>query len=91
MFFYGLVGVTVVMSLASFVFMGRDKRLAKHKAWRIPESSLLGAAFLFGGPGAWLGMKVFHHKTKHLKFQILVPLFTILQIVLLAIVYIKFT
>lgn len=29
--------------------------------------------------GALLGMRVFHHKTKHWKFRILVPLFLVLQ------------
>lgn len=32
--------------------------------------------------GASLGMRVFHHKTKHWKFKILVPLFLALHLAL---------
>ena len=42
----------------------------------------MGYAFFFGGPGAFLGMQIFRHKTKHLQFQIFVPVFMILQIVM---------
>lgn len=53
-----------------------DKQLAvkgqSHK--RISEKQLLQVTFLLGGIGALLGMQTFRHKTKHLKFQILVPL-----------------
>lgn len=86
-----LLGIMVIMSFVSFILMGRDKSLAKHHGWRIPESTLLLAALCMGGIGAWIGMKVFHHKTKHMKFQVLVPLCAMIQIVGLAIVYIKFT
>ena len=38
---------------------------------------------VFGGSiGAWLGMRVFHHKTMHKKFNIGVPTIIILQIAL---------
>lgn len=58
---------------------GYDKYLAKKEKWRISEKRLMGMAFFFGGPGAFLGMQLFRHKTKHLQFEILVPLFMILQ------------
>ena len=32
--------------------------------------------------GALLGMRVFHHKTKHWKFKILVPMFLVMQLAL---------
>ncbi len=61
-----------------FVLYGADKRKAKKDAWRIPERTLLLTAFLFGGVGAFLGMLVFRHKTKHTSFTVLVPLFAFL-------------
>ena len=45
-------------------------------------------ARLGGGIGCWLGIKVFHHKTKHTKFRIIVPLWTILWITALVLAFI---
>lgn len=69
----------VVVNLVSFAVFGADKGKAKRNAWRIPEKTLLGLAALGGGPGAWIGMYVFHHKTRKLKFSLGVPLITILE------------
>lgn len=81
----------LVVNLAAFIMYGIDKRKAVKQAWRIPESRLILMAVLGGGLGAWLGMKVFHHKTKHIKFTVFVPLFLILHILLIAylIFYVK--
>ena len=37
--------------------------------------------------GAFAGMQIFRHKTKHLRFQILVPLFLVLHIVALVLAF----
>ena len=50
----------------------------------ISETNLLLAAFCFGSLGAFLGMKHYHHKTKHWKFRILVPGMLLIQVVILA-------
>ena len=42
---------------------GRKK--AKKSKWCIRETALLGLAVLGGSIGAWLGMKVWRHKTQH--------------------------
>ena len=68
--------------------MGVDKAKAKKGAWRISEKTLLGTAFLGGGAGVWLGMEIFHHKTKHWYFKYGVPVICILEI--LAVLYFKF-
>lgn len=67
----------------------RSKTKAKKSLWRIRESALLGLAVLGGSIGAWLGMKVWHHKTKHKKFKYGIPLILIAQIVLLLLVSCK--
>ena len=59
---------------------GRKK--AKKSKWRIRETALFGLAVLGGSIGAWLGMKVWHHKTLHKKFKYGVPFILIAQIVL---------
>ena len=55
----------VVINVATFLTYGIDKWKAKKSLWRIREASLLGLAVLGGSIGAWLGMKVWHHKTMH--------------------------
>lgn len=69
-----MIELLVIINIVAFAMYGIDKSKAKKKRWRISEASLLSMAFLGGAYGAWLGMRVFHHKTRHKKFQILVPL-----------------
>ena len=74
----------IIMNLVTFILYGADKSKAKKGKWRIPEKTLLLFAACFGGLGAFLGMKVFRHKTKHTSFRILVPVCMILQFILIA-------
>lgn len=69
-----VIGALLLMSLITFCLYAADKRKAKKGAWRIPERTLLLMAFLGGGLGALLGMKLLRHKTQHRQFLILVPL-----------------
>jgi len=57
-----------------------DKASAKSGGWRISEKALLTAAAIMGGPGAFIGMHLLRHKTKHIKFRIGVPLLLLLNI-----------
>ncbi len=65
-----------------FVFMlfGIDKRKARLHKRRISEETLIFSAFFMGALGGLLGMGVFHHKTKHMKFRILLPIAFIFNI-----------
>lgn len=65
-----------------FVLMGVDKRRAKRDQWRISEKSLFLPPLLGGTVGAILGMRVFHHKTKHWYFRYGLPALLVLQVVL---------
>lgn len=69
----------VVVNLLAFSLFGQDKRRAQRGAWRISETALLLTAVLGGSLGALAGMRVFHHKTRHLKFTITVPVLLVLQ------------
>ena len=73
----------VVINVATFLTYGIDKWKAKKSLWRIREASLLGLAVLGGSIGAWLGMKVWHHKTMHKKFKYGLPLILLAQIALM--------
>lgn len=72
------------MNALTFALYGVDKSRARRGAWRIRESTLLGAAACFGALGALLGMYAFHHKTKHRAFALGVPAMLLVQVVLLA-------
>lgn len=65
----------VIINLIAFIIYGVDKYKARQQKWRIPEKTLLLLAGMGGALGAYIGMYTFHHKTKHKKFTILVPLF----------------
>ena len=62
---YYLLGINAV----TFIVYGIDKYKAKKAKWRISEATLLLLAVFGGSIGAWIGMKVWHHKTMHKKFK----------------------
>lgn len=84
---YTIGGCWVLVNLLTFVLYGVDKLRAKQADRRIPERTLLLLPYLGGSVGALLGMWIFRHKTKHLKFRILVPLALLLQIAAAAALY----
>ena len=75
------------MNLAAFLLMGADKRRARQGRWRIPERTLFLTTALFGGLGGVLGMKVFHHKTKHRAFRWGFPALLAAQLAILLAAY----
>ena len=72
-----------IMNIISFVLMRHDKRCARQGKRRVPEKWLFLVTAYFGGLGGVLGMKVFHHKTKHWYFKVFFPALLVLQIVAL--------
>ena len=72
----------LIINAAGFILMLADKIKAKKHLWRIPEATLFLAAILGGSIGSLLGMYAFHHKTKHLKFTLGMPLILVAQIVI---------
>lgn len=79
LFIYYLLAINVI----TFFVYGIDKLKAKKGWWRIPEATLLLLAALYGSVGAWLGMKVWRHKTMHKKFRFGVPALLVLQVALI--------
>lgn len=69
-----------IINALSFLLMHIDKEKAKSGRWRIPEATLLGAALIGGSIGAYLGMRIFRHKTRHPKFSVGLPIIVSLQI-----------
>ena len=73
----------ITVNVLGLVLFGIDKWKAKHDKWRISEATLLSVTIIGGSIGAWVGMKVWHHKTMHKKFKYGIPLVIVLQFVLL--------
>ena len=73
----------LLINALAFLLMLADKWKAKKNAWRIPEATLLTVAALGGSLGATIGMNLFRHKTRKLKFSLGLPLMLIGHIVLL--------
>ncbi len=70
------------INMVTFILYGIDKARAKRSKWRISESTLLELAVIGGSIGAWLGMKVWHHKTMHKKFKYGIPAIIIIQLLI---------
>jgi uncharacterized membrane protein YsdA (DUF1294 family) len=73
----------VIINIVTFLVYGIDKWKARKAMWRVREASLLMLAVLGGSMGAWLGMKVWHHKTQHKKFRYGIPAIIIIQLVII--------
>lgn len=73
----------IAINAITFITYGIDKWKARKNKWRIPESTLLLLAVFGGSIGAFLGMRVWRHKTMHKKFKYGIPSILVLQIGLL--------
>ncbi len=80
----------VAVNLLAFICFGVDKQKAKTHQWRISENTLLGIAVCGGSLGAICGMRLFRHKTKHLKFTIGLPIILLVQAIAAIIAYTAF-
>lgn len=71
----------MAVNLAAFFLMGVDKRRAVGKKWRISEKTLF-CRRAGGALGGLLGMRFFHHKTRHWYFRWGFPLLLVVQLLL---------
>ena len=79
----GLLAVYLAaINLATLAVYGADKRRARRGQWRVPEKTLFLLPLLGGSVGALLGMRMFHHKTKHWYFVWGIPAILLAQIAL---------
>ena len=69
-----------IINALAFIIYGIDKLKARKGRWRISEATLLLLALVGGSIGSWLGMKAWHHKTMHRKFQYGLPAILLLQL-----------
>ena len=69
-----------VINIVAFGLYALDKRYAVYNMRRIPEALLLGLAIAGGAYGAGTAMLLFRHKTRHIAFCIIVPIFFLLLV-----------
>lgn len=77
----------LIFSVLSVILTVYDKLAAKTHKYRIPEKVLIFTAFMGGAAAQYLTMKLIHHKTRHKKFMLGLPLIIIIHA---AIIYIFF-
>lgn len=76
------------INIASFFIMMLDKMQSrKNNSERISEGALFFMAAALGGIGVYLGMLVFHHKTRKWPFILGIPLLIIQNIVFVGVLY----
>jgi len=78
-----LAAALFIWNVITFMMYAVDKRKAGKGQWRIKESTLILVAFLMGGLGAFLGMTMLRHKTKHLQFRILLPVALVINVLVI--------
>jgi uncharacterized membrane protein YsdA (DUF1294 family) len=76
----------ILINAAALLFMLTDKLRAKQNRWRIPEATLMGIAAAGGSFGAFVGMKLFRHKTRHPKFAFGIPALLAVHVILLVLI-----
>ncbi|MBO3833185.1 MAG: DUF1294 domain-containing protein [Candidatus Brockarchaeota archaeon] len=67
-----------LVNIAGFILMGVDKASAIRSETRIPEGWFFAISSIGGPFGVFLGMLVFHHKTRKAYFWFIVTLMSIL-------------
>ena len=69
-----------VISIVGFILPAVDKIKAQQGKWRISEKSLFIVSIIGGSVAMYISMRLFHHKTKHKRFMIGIPLIIVLQL-----------
>ena len=70
----------IAINVATFVLYGYDKAVAGGEQTRVPERVLHLAELLGGTPAAFVGQRVFHHKTQKSSFQVKFWLIVVVQV-----------
>ncbi|MFQ9515203.1 MAG: DUF1294 domain-containing protein [Eubacterium sp.] len=74
------IAYLAAINIITFIIYGMDKYKARKHKWRISEKELMGLSVIGGFIGAFAGMQIFRHKTKHMKFVVGVPVIAALWI-----------
>lgn len=69
----------IVINTVGFFISLADKSAARNGRWRVPERTLFLVSIIGGSVGTYISMRIFHHKTKHKRFMIGIPLIIAVQ------------
>ena len=82
-----IMGYLLIVNVLAFIIYGFDKYQARKAGRRIPEATLLIWAGIGGSIRAWMGMKLWHHKTLHKKFKYGIPILITMQVAFVVYMY----
>lgn len=88
MFVY-IIYFLIAVNIMAFTVCAFDKNLAKRRKRRISEKTLFFWSIIGGAIGMFISMLLFHHKTKHWKFMVFIPLLIMAESVLFIYLYIS--
>lgn len=78
-----MIKYLIIINIITFIMYRIDKQQAIKNNYRISETTLLTLSLIGGSLGSILGMIIFHHKTKKLKFKLLNTIFLIIHILII--------
>ncbi len=76
-----------IINIIGIIICGIDKYKARRSLWRIPERTFFWLALMGAAPGVYFGFLLFHHKTRHKRFMIGIPVIFIFQVLGLILFY----
>ena len=77
----------IIINILGFIVCLVDKNRAKNNKYRIPEKFLFFLSFIGGCIGFYLGMLLFRHKIRKIKFYIGIPMIIIIWSILILKLY----
>lgn len=80
-------GYLIVMNGLGLLLCGIDKKRARKQLWRIPEKRFFQVAIVGGGVGVFVGMQLFHHKTRHPSFMVGIPAMIFADLLIIYLIY----
>ena len=84
---YVLLIYLAVISLIAVILTVSDKLRAIRHRYRISEFTLMHFSALGGSIAMLLTMLLIHHKTRHIKFMVGIPVIIILQLVIAFVIW----
>lgn len=74
-----LITYFIIINIISVIVTIHDKKAARKHKRRVPEKVLMILAALSGCVCMYITMRIIHHKTKHPKFMVGIPVIFILE------------
>lgn len=78
-----LIRYYLAINLITFLVWGFDKWRAQNQQWRVSERILFSLIIIGGAFGALVGMQIFRHKTKKIRFWVIGILAGIIHIAII--------